>query len=223
MQKIKITHFSDILCVWAYISQIRIDELESEFSDRIALDFRLFPVFGNVEGKMATQWRDRGGIEAYNKHVTQVAQQFDHLQINPRVWLDNRPKSSLPAHLYLSAIRISEQEGTAEQGMFLGFKKRLRSAFFTELMDISNDAVLQKLVAQIGLPVTAIAEKISNGEAFASLAEDMQLAKELSVKSSPTLIFNEDRQRLAGNVGYRIIEANIRELLEHPESEQSWC
>jgi hypothetical protein len=43
------------------------------------------------------------------------------------------------------------------------------------------------------------------------------------VKVSPTLIFNDDRQRLTGNVGYRIIEANVRELLRAPEREASWC
>ncbi|TPV95892.1 MAG: disulfide bond formation protein DsbA, partial [Myxococcales bacterium FL481] len=34
---------------------------------------------------------------------------------------------------------------------------------------------------------------------------------------------NEGRQRLNGNVGFRIIEANVRELLRHTETEHSWC
>jgi hypothetical protein len=37
------------------------------------------------------------------------------------------------------------------------------------------------------------------------------------------LLFNEGRQRLTGNVGYRIIEANIRELLEGAPGQLSWC
>jgi hypothetical protein len=45
----------------------------------------------------------------------------------------------------------------------------------------------------------------------------------LYVTVSPTLIFNEGRQRLNGNVGYRVIEANIRELLHNPSGELSWC
>ncbi|MCB1663055.1 MAG: DsbA family protein [Pseudomonadales bacterium] len=223
MAKIKITHFSDILCVWAYISEIRIDQLHADFGDRIELDFRLFPVFGNVKGKMETQWQDRGGIAAYSQHVTSVASQFTHLKINPKVWLHNPPTSSLPSHLYLSAIRIAEQAEVIDQGAFLRFKKLLRSAFFAELKDISNTDVLNELVAQMNLPKALIQEKINSGEAFAALAEDMQLAKELAVSSSPTLIFNENRQRLTGNVGYRIIEANVRELLESPVNQQSWC
>ena len=41
---------------------------------------------------------------------------------------------------------------------------------------------------------------------------------------SPTLVFNEGRQRLYGNLGYRIIDVNIRELLRDTQSgEASWC
>lgn len=223
MAKIKITHFSDILCLWAYISEIRVDQLQADFHERVELDFRLFPVFGNVKGKMESQWRDKGGLSAYNQHVTSVAKQFNHLKINPKVWLANTPTSSLPSHLYLSAIRLVEQEGLVDPGAFLKFKKRLRNAFFTELKDISKSDVLCGLAKNMALPNELIQQKIDSGEAFAACAEDMQLAKELSVSSSPTLIFNEDRQRLTGNVGYRIIEANVRELLERPINEQSWC
>ena len=52
MDRIKITHFSDALCVWAYVSQIRIDELESNFGAAIELDYRYFHVFGSVRRKM---------------------------------------------------------------------------------------------------------------------------------------------------------------------------
>ena len=45
------------------------------------------------------------------------------------------------------------------------------------------------------------------------------------VQGSPTFVFNEGRQMLYGNVGYRIIEANLRELLSRPSAEgmPSWC
>jgi hypothetical protein len=37
-------------------------------------------------------------------------------------------------------------------------------------------------------------------------------------------LFNEGRQVLTGNVGYRVIEANVRELLRQPSDDQSsWC
>jgi hypothetical protein len=44
------------------------------------------------------------------------------------------------------------------------------------------------------------------------------------VKGSPTLILNQGRQKLYFNVGYRLIEANIQELLRQPNPDHaSWC
>ena len=80
-----------------------------------------------------------------------------------------------------------------------------------------------EIAESLGLPIAAIQAEINNGEAYALLSKDFDLVKEHTVTVSPTLIFNEGRQRLNGNVGYRVIEANIRELLHNPPDEQSWC
>ncbi len=79
------------------------------------------------------------------------------------------------------------------------------------------------IAEKLGLPIDLIQAQIDSGAAYARLSEDFDLVKEHTVTVSPTLIFNEGRQRLNGNVGYRVIEANIRELLNNPPGEQSWC
>ena len=38
----KISYFTDVLCVWAYVSQVRIDELKANFEDAVELDCRYF-------------------------------------------------------------------------------------------------------------------------------------------------------------------------------------
>lgn len=59
---------------------------------------------------------------------------------------------------------------------------------------------------------------------YASLSADYQDADKARIEGSPTFILNEGRQKLYGNVGFRVIEANIRELLRDPGSDQaSWC
>lgn len=79
------------------------------------------------------------------------------------------------------------------------------------------------LAEELGLPTTDIQAQINSGEAYALLSKDFELVKEDTVTVSPTLIFNDGRQRLNGKVGYRVIEANIRGLLHNPPDEQSWC
>ena len=66
--------------------------------------------------------------------------------------------------------------------------------------------------------------RIESSEAVAALASDYDLSRKNSVAVSPTLIMNEGRQQLFGNVGYRLIEANVQELLRRPAlDEASWC
>jgi predicted DsbA family dithiol-disulfide isomerase len=223
MEAIQVTHFSDTLCVWAYVSQIRINELESEFGDQVLVDYRLLSVFGHAQSKLANQWQDKGGIAAYNKHVIGVVEQFGHVEVHPDVWLSRIPHSSLPSHLLLSALKILEAQENVAPGSYERLSWHIRESFFAGLADISSQPVLLGLVEDLDLPPAQMEEKIANGEAYAQLSRDMQAAKDLDIRSSPTLIFNEDRQRLAGNVGYRVIKANIRELLENPVSERSWC
>jgi predicted DsbA family dithiol-disulfide isomerase len=45
MEPIRISYFSDVLCVWAYIAQIRLDELKTTFQDKIAIAVQIW-LFG---------------------------------------------------------------------------------------------------------------------------------------------------------------------------------
>jgi predicted DsbA family dithiol-disulfide isomerase len=48
MKPIRIFYFSDVFCIWAYIAQIRLEELKVSFSEDIAIDYHFISVFGKV-------------------------------------------------------------------------------------------------------------------------------------------------------------------------------
>jgi len=223
MERIRITHFSDALCVWAYVSQVRVDELRRNFPDAVELDYRYFPVFGNVPGKMEASWRDRGGVRGYAEHVRSVVDKFGHVALDPQAWVRDTPQSSLPAHIALCAVRLLESAGSAPPGSLERVAWAVREAFFKDARDISRQGVLLDIAKSLALPVPELAQAIESGAAHAALAQDLDLARTHGIQASPTLLFNEGRQRLTGNVGYRIIEANIRELLEGAPGQLSWC
>jgi predicted DsbA family dithiol-disulfide isomerase len=225
MEPIRIFYFSDILCIWAYIAQIRLDELQSTFQNQIAIQYHFVPVFGNAREKLEQGWRDRGGLPGYSQHVKNVTQKFSHITLHPEIWTKVVPASSTACHLFLHAIQLLEQKGIIQpsERMFEKAIWAFREAFFTELADVGDRKVQFEIAKGLGLPVTAIRAQIDSGEAYAQLSKDFERVKEHTVTVSPTLIFNEGRQRLNGNVGYRVIEANIRELLHNPSGEQSWC
>lgn len=225
MEPIRIFYFSDILCVWAYIAQIRLEELKTTFQDSISIDYHFVSVFGNAREKLENQWRDRGGLQGYSDHVKEIAQKFDHITINPDIWKKVIPASSTSAHLFLRAVQLLEVKGLVSKSERVMEKTAwaFREAFFAKLANIGERQVQFDIAMELGLPVDEIANLINNGEAYAQISKDTELLKEHNVTVSPTLIFNEGRQRLSGNIGYRLIEANIQELLHNPFGEQSWC
>jgi predicted DsbA family dithiol-disulfide isomerase len=225
MEPIRIFYFSDVLCIWAYIAQIRLNELETTFKDKIEIKLHFVSVFGAAREKLENKWRDQGGLQGYSDHIQEVAKKFEHISVHPDIWTHVTPPSSTSCHLFLHAIQLLEAKDLVNQSQQV-FEKAIwafREAFFTRLANISDRKVQFEIAEELGLPIAAIQAQIDSGEAYAQLSKDFDLVKEHTVTVSPTLIFNEGRQRLNGNVGYRVIEANIRELLHNPPGEQSWC
>ncbi len=225
MDKVKIQHFSDVLCVWAYVSQVRVDELKRQFGEQIEMDYHFVHVFGHAHQKLQAQWAQRGGSQAYGTHVKEVVAKFDHVPVHEDIWVRDTPRSSLPAHLFLCALKLLEPV-QADAGGSSAFERAawaVREAFFRDLVDISKRHELMAIAERLGLPVGEIERILDAGAAHALLSEDIAMAREQSVRASPTLLFNEGRQVLTGNVGYRVIEANVRELLRTPVDQSSWC
>jgi len=72
--------------------------------------------------------------------------------------------------------------------------------------------------------VRGVDEKTHSSEAIVQLAADYDLSQKNGVEGNPAFIMNNGRQKLFGNVGYRLIEANVQELLRNaPKDEASWC
>ncbi|MDP5018816.1 MAG: DsbA family protein [Dolichospermum sp.] len=225
MKPIRVFYFSDLLCIWAYIAQIRLDELKTTFENKIVIEDHFVSVFGNAQEKLQKGWQDRGGLSGYSHHVQEVAKKFNHITIHPDIWTHNPPSSSTSCHLFLHGVQLLEIKGLVDPEQ-QAFKKAIwafRQAFFTKMANISDRKVQFEIAEELSLPIAAIQAQIDSGEAYAQLSKDFDLVKEHTVTVSPTIIFNEGRQRLNGNVGYRVIEANIRELLHNPAGEQSWC
>jgi predicted DsbA family dithiol-disulfide isomerase len=222
MSALKIVHFSDVLCVWAYIGQASLFKLVEKFGDRIEVEEHFCSIFPDTQTEINKAWHDRGGFSGYADHVKTVAKGFENVSIHDDVWSKVRPKSSASPHLFIKAIELLEYEAT--EGTFFNrlsnrAAKELRTAFFVEAQDISNWAVQRAIGEKIGIVFDEILKKIETGEAIAKLAADYELAQSLRVQGSPTYIFSEGRQILFGNINYNILEANVSELLSEKRNE----
>lgn len=227
-----VSYVSDVLCVWAYVAEARLDELRREFGSSIELSYQFIPVFGATRHRIGEGWADRGGYVGFGRHVHEVVEQFPHVSVNERVWSEVVPTTSSCAHEVLSGVRLLESEGVVESGLreeFAGrtpFEEatwRVRCAFFEQARDISKHEVLLEVVDEVGISTAAVEDKLRSGEAMAEVCRDIELRDQLKIEGSPTYYLNQGRQKLYGNVGYRVVSANLRELLERPGDQVSWC
>ncbi len=220
-----VDHFSDVLCVWAYCAQIRVDEIRKAFGETVAISYRFVPVFGSTARKIGVGWADRGGFPAYARHVQAIAKRFPHVETHPDIWDRVRPASSSAAHLFLKAVQLVEGPGASPAGGLLERASwALRLAFFRDARDVTTRGVQMEIAEQLGLPRPKIESFLDDGRAMSALFEDVDVQQTQKIEGSPTFVFNEGRQKLYGNVGYRVIEVNIEELLRAPDAlAASWC
>jgi predicted DsbA family dithiol-disulfide isomerase len=224
MKSIQIVYFTDILCVWAYIAQHRVDEVHARFGQKVRWESRFCPVFGDTARKMATTWGAKGGYAGFNAHLREAVAAFPEMHLNPDIWLSVRPASSASPHVFLKAAQLAEHGEDIEKGAADRLVQAMRRAFFMKALDISARDVQSAVAEEAGIPLAPIAALIADGRAFAALSSDYQDAEAMGIKGSPSFVMNEGRQKLYGNVGYKIIAANLEELLRVPNPDQaSWC
>jgi len=221
---VDVTYFSDVLCVWAFISQVRVDALVDAFGEQVRIQPRFVSIFGDTLRKTAANWGSRGGFDGFAHHLAESVAAFPEITVHADVWSKVRPLSSTGPHLFLKAAQLAEAAGELEPGAFDRLTRAFRAAFFAQARDIGRHDVRLEVARDTGVPVGPIQAAIDSGAAFAALATDYQEAGAMGVQGSPSFVLNEGRQKLYGNVGYRIIEANILELLREPHPDHaSWC
>lgn len=230
--RIRIHYFSDILCVWAYLAQIRLDELIKNYSSKIEISYNFMPVFGCTKNRVGNGWKDKGGFEGFSKHTHEVCKKYPHVQLHKDIWAKNTPKTSSTSHFFIKAVQCLVDDGIINNDARFDFDNRslleefiwqVRVAFFRDLKDISQMNVLMDIAKSMGLPTDKIQCVLDDGSALAELSRDIELKDEFGIEGSPTYILNDGRQKLYGNVGYRIIEANLQEIIKQPAVEASWC
>ena len=227
--RVQAEYFTDLLCIWAYGAQIRIEQLQRDFPEQVTVTARYIPLFASTKERIGKGWADRGGFQGFGQHTLEVAGNWDHVDVHSDIWTGDTPASSTSPHLFVKAVQLLEEQGainaapdTTPASARLAW--RLRESFFSEGRNIARRETQCALAEELRLPVDAIHAKLDCGEAHAALHADIEAQQRYQVTGSPTLVLNEGRQRLYGNVGYRIVEANVRELLHNPLSgEASWC
>ena len=215
---ITIDYFSDVLCVWAWISQRRIDELNEHFGNKIDIRYQFIDIFGDAHTRIEKQWAKKGTYEGFADHVVKSAAPYESATVNNKIWNHIRPTTSANAHLAIKAVELTHDPSIATN-----FALTLRNAFFIDAKDISDLDTIYAIARNNSLDTQKIQHSITCGTAMAALMCDYENAKDYGIKGSPCFVMNEGRQILFGNVGYRVLQTNINELFNRTSDEASWC
>ena len=224
---ISVDYYSDVLCVWSYATKIKIDEMKKNFAEQLNINYRYMPLFSDMHTMLNNNWADRGGLQGYNKMMHTLNEKFPYVEMHPEIGLKNLPHSSSACHLFLKAVSLLEERGEIhaddKQNTLLEQADwKIRLGYFKEAVDVSRQSEQMAIAEELELPVTKLEELLCNGEAMAALSSCTAGDKQKLLEGSPTFIFNEGRQKLYGNIGYHIIEANIKALLAAPSDKPSW-
>ncbi len=214
----QVEYYSDLLCVWAWIAQPRLEEVLVDWQTRVSLQPRCIDVFGDAHEKIRSKWGREDGFERFANHLHEAAAGHPHARLHDGLWRTVRPTSSLPGHLHLKAA-----EAIASPAQALAYAAALREAFFVNGEDIARGDVLVRVARDKGLDAAGLQAEIDSGRAQAALAADLHQARSERIAGSPTWVMNGGRQVLYGNVGYRIIRANLEALLREDPGGASWC
>ncbi len=215
---ITVDYFTDVLCVWAWISQPRLQELDEQWEGRVTVRHRYMDIFGDAHRKIRERWGQEDGFGNFSAHVHESAAAYPEAAVHRDIWQHTRPTGSQPAHLYIKAVELTSGAAVARE-----YALEIRRAFFVEARDISHADVLSQLARDFNIPHGELQRPLDDGTALAALSHDLQDAREQHLRGSPTWVLNEGRQVLFGNVGYRILHANIEELLRTDTDGASWC
>ena len=215
---LQVDYYTDILCVWAWIAQRRVDEVEEKWGKQLYIHHHCVNVFGDTVTRIGKKWSDRGSYAGFAEHVQESAAPYESAPINPDAWRDVRPYTSAVAHLILKAAELTKTPDDSRK-----LAVTLRSSFFIDALDIGQIGVVLDIACDAGFDKTDLVSTIESGQAHAALMANYEQAQDLKIKGSPSWVLNSGRQILYGNVGYRVLNANIEELAKSPVQEASWC
>jgi 2-polyprenyl-6-methoxyphenol hydroxylase-like FAD-dependent oxidoreductase/predicted DsbA family dithiol-disulfide isomerase len=202
-KKITVQYFTDPICSTCWIIQPALKKMALEYGPYLDINYYmggLLPSWDTCEGKIkspadaARLWKDVNAT--YN------------IPIDGDIWLEDPLSSSFPPSIAVKAAQLQDEQAAV---LFL---RRIREMLFLEKKNIMRWKHLEAAAAEVGLNLSAFT-KAYEGKARIAFQQDLQLAREMGVRSFPHLIFTNSAGqmvRLKGHLYYEDLEKAILEL-----------
>ncbi len=212
-ETIPFEYWSDPLCIWAFVSQPKLDRLLGEKRAALEVHYRVVVVFASVPWRFRDgPWKDVGP-EGRATATREIAARFGHDDVDGNVWLEDPPASSWSAGAAVEAVRLAERVGEAPPESCAAYQVALRRALFVDNRNVARREVQLEAAESLDLDRAVIEARLDDGTALAQLAEDQRRKETQGIHGSPTYVFDDGRALLYGNFAEGILRATVDELL----------
>lgn len=177
---VKIIYYTDPICssCWGIEPQLR--KLKLEYGDYFEIDYRM--------GGLLPDWSyNSGGISKPSDvaHHWDEASLHYEMPIDGNVWLEDPLDSSYPSCIAMKAVQIQSKEKAVK------FMRMLREKLYLEKKNIAKWENIAEAAKIANLDVEKL-KKDYEGDAVKLFRDDLNLAKNLSVRGFPTLFFADE-------------------------------
>ena len=194
------TVFTDYICPFCYVGDVRLDRLREDYDLRINWCFlELHPETPAAGMDVSCLGYPDAKWQPMMDNLSRLAQE-EGITFRPHTFTTNSHKSLLLA------------EAAKEDGadVFYALHRRLFEAFFTEGLNIGDESVLKTVAGEAGVSAEVLSRAWTNDRYEERLEEYRAAAYELDVRATPTIFFGE-QQRLDGALPLEVFKKVARE------------
>ena len=182
-----VTVFTDYICPFCYVGDVRLDRLREDY------DLKINWCFLEIHPETPPEGMDASCLGYSDPKWQQMMDNLSRLaeeegiSFRPQTFTTNSRKALLLA------------EAAKEDGadVFYALHRRLFEAFFTDGLKIGEQAVLEQLARESAVSEAVLARAWTDEKYSQRLEQYLAAAHELEVTATPTIFFSE-QQRIDG-------------------------
>jgi predicted DsbA family dithiol-disulfide isomerase len=209
-EPIRIDYYTDPLCSWCFAAEPTLERIREHFKERIALRYKLFPLFEDVNEVLNNPARLWNIADRYR-----IVSKKTGVHIDNRVWYSDPPHSAWPP---CEAVKAAERQGFEAADRLI---RLLRNSVMLEGKNIARRDVLEMCAGKAGLDPERFREDLADPRRRAEVEQDILDARKESVESRPTFVIGNsqgDKVVIAGPRSFNLFREAIDELYrEQPE------
>jgi len=193
------TVFSDYICPFCYIGDLRLDRLREHF------DLKINWMLVEIHPETPAEGMPVAELGYSDMRWTQMVDNLARLAAEEGVVLREQTFNANSRQ----ALLLAEAAKQAGAEVFYRLHRRLFEAYFVDGLNIGDTAVLRQLAAGCGVPGDIVGQAWSDPRYAEQLRLNLAAAGRHGVRATPTVFFS-GQHRLDGAVSYAQFVATAR-------------